>query len=52
MNTTTIDIIWLTIGAFSILVGLTFLGEVLRSRQEPNTLNPVLETYMTRVQSW
>ena len=52
MNTTTIDIIWLTIGAFSILVGLTFLGEGLRSRQEPNTLNPVLETYMTRVQSW
>lgn len=52
MNTTTIDIIWLTISAFSILVGLTFLGEVLRSRQESNTLNPVLETYMTRVQSW
>ena len=52
MNTTTIDIIWLTLGAFSILIGLTFLGEVLRARQEPNTQNPVLETYMTRVQSW
>lgn len=52
MNTTTVDIIWLTIGAFSILVGLTFLGEVLRSRQDPNIPNPVLETYMTRVQSW
>ena len=52
MTSTTIDIIWLTIGAFTILVGLTFLGEVLRSRQEPDTNSPVLETYMTRVQSW
>lgn len=52
MTATTIDIIWLTIGAFSILIGLTFLGEVLRARQDPNTPNPVLETYMTRVQSW
>ncbi len=52
MTSTTIDIIWLTIGAFTILVGLTFLGEVLRSRQEPDINSPVLETYMTRVQSW
>ena len=52
MTSTTIDIIWLTIGAFTILVGLTFLGEVLRLRQEPDTNSPVLETYMTRVQSW
>lgn len=52
MNSTTIDIIWLTISAFSILVALTFLGEVLRARQAPETTNPVLETYMTRVQSW
>ncbi len=52
MTSTTIDILWLTIGAFTILVGLTFLGEVLRARQEPDTNNPVLETYMTRVQSW
>lgn len=52
MTETTIDIIWLTLGAFSILVGFTFLGEVLRTRQDPNTQNPVLETYMTRVQSW
>lgn len=52
MTSTTIDILWLTIGAFTILVGLTFLGEVLRSRQEPDINNPVLETYMTRVQSW
>jgi len=52
MNTTTIDIIWLSLGAFAILVGLTFFGEVLRARQDPNTQNPVLETFMTRVQSW
>lgn len=52
MTSTTIDILWLTIGAFTILVGLTFLGEVLRSRQDTETTNPVLETYMTRVQSW
>ena len=52
MNTTTIDIIWLSLGAFAILVGLTFFGEVLRARQNPNTQNPVLETFMTRVQSW
>ncbi|MDO7729624.1 MAG: phosphatidate cytidylyltransferase [Loktanella sp.] len=52
MNTTTIDIIWLSLGAFAILVGLSFFGEVLRARQDPNTQNPVLETFMTRVQSW
>jgi len=52
MNTTTNDIIWLSLGAFAILVGLTFFGEVLRARQDLNTQNPVLETFMTRVQSW
>jgi phosphatidate cytidylyltransferase len=52
MNTTTIDIIWLSLGAFAILVGLSFFGEVLRARQDPNTQNPVLETFLTRVQSW
>ena len=52
MNSTTIDIIWLTIGAFGILIGFTVVGEVLRARQDSNTQNPVLETYMTRVQSW
>ena len=52
MTDTTTDIIWLALGAFLILVGLTFLGEVLRARQDPETPNPVLETYMTRVQSW
>ena len=52
MNDTTIDIIWLSLGAFAILIGLTFFGEVLRARQDPNKQNLVLETFMTRVQSW
>ena len=52
MTETTTDIIWLALGAFFILIALTFLGEVLRIRQDPETQNPVLETYMTRVQSW
>jgi phosphatidate cytidylyltransferase len=34
------------------MIGLTFLGEVLRARQTADTPNPVLETYMTRVGSW
>ena len=40
MTETTTDIIWLTLGAFIILIGLTFLGEVLRARQDPDTPNP------------
>ena len=52
MNETTNDILLLSFGSFAILVALTFLGEVLRARQAPDTPNPVLETYMTRVQSW
>ena len=52
MTSTTIDIIWLTLGSFAILVSMTFLGEVLRARQDSNANNPMLETYMTRVQSW
>ena len=52
MNQTTSDILFLSFGAFAILVALTFLGEVLRARQEDGTTNPVLDTYMTRVQRW
>jgi len=36
MTSTTIDIIWLTLGSFAILVSMTFLGEVLRARQDSN----------------
>ncbi len=52
MTDTTNDILLLSFGAFAILIALTFLGEVLRARQDPNDTNPVLDTYMTRVQSW
>lgn len=52
MNSTTEDILLLTIGSFSILIALTFLGEVLRARHIGTEENPVLETYMTRVHSW
>lgn len=52
MNQTTSDILFLSIAAFAILVALTFLGEVFRARQEEGTANPVLDTYMTRIQSW
>ena len=46
------DILLLAFGSFGILIALTFVGEVLRAREEPGFNNPVLDTYMTRVQSW
>lgn len=52
MTETTSDILLLALGSFGILIALTFLGEVLRAREEPGFDNPVLDTYMTRVQSW
>ncbi|MGJ8621365.1 MAG: phosphatidate cytidylyltransferase [Yoonia sp.] len=52
MTSTTTDILLLTLGSFSILIGLTVLGEILRAKQPVHEPNPVLETYMTRVQSW
>ncbi|MEJ6397062.1 phosphatidate cytidylyltransferase [Yoonia sp. 208BN28-4] len=52
MNSTTSDIILLTLGGVGILVALTLFGELIRNRQAPGTQNPVLETYMTRVESW
>ena len=52
MSDTTNDIILLTIASFGILFAMTFIGELLRARQDDGTPNPVLETYMTRVQSW
>ncbi len=52
MSPTTVDILLLAFGSSGILIGLTFLGEVLRARQTPGTQNPVLETFMTRIQSW
>ena len=52
MNSTTTDILLLAFGSFGILITLTVLGEILRARQPVHEQNPVLETYMTRVQSW
>lgn len=52
MTETTSDLLLLTIGSFSIMFALTFLGEVIRARQDPHEQNPVLDTYMTRVNSW
>ncbi len=52
MSSTTTDILLLTIGSFSILIALTVLGEILRARQPVHEPNPMLDTYMTRVQSW
>ncbi|MFQ1699071.1 phosphatidate cytidylyltransferase [Loktanella agnita] len=52
MNDTTSDILLLALGSFGILIALTFLGEVIRARQPATFDNPVLDTYMTRVQSW
>lgn len=52
MNETTSDVLLLTIGSFAIMFGLTFFGEILRARQDEGVQNPVLDTYMTRVNSW
>jgi len=52
MSGATTDILMLALAGFSILIGLTLFGEVLRGRQETGEQNPVLDTYMTRVESW
>ena len=52
MNSTTADILLLAFGSFGILIALTVVGEILRARQPVHEANPVLDTYMTRVQSW
>ena len=52
MTSTMNDILLLAFGSFGILIALTFVGEVLRAREDPGFNNPILDTYMTRVQSW
>lgn len=49
---TTGSIVLLALAGFGILVALTLFGEFLRYRQPVDAANPVLETYMTRVESW
>ncbi|MEO1638556.1 MAG: phosphatidate cytidylyltransferase [Pseudomonadota bacterium] len=52
MTSTTNDILLLAFASFGILITLTVFGEILRAKQPVNEPNPVLDTYMTRVQSW
>jgi phosphatidate cytidylyltransferase len=52
MDSTTSDILLLAFASFGILIALTVLGEILRARQPAHDQNPMLDTYMTRVQSW
>ena len=52
MTSTTSDLLLLLLGVIGILLALTTLGEVFRARQGTDDINPVLETFMTRVQSW
>jgi phosphatidate cytidylyltransferase len=52
MTETTNDLLLLTTGSFAIMLALTIFGEVMRARQGAATENPVLDTYMTRVNSW
>ena len=52
MSSTTEHILLLAFGSFGILIALTVLGEILRARQPVHVSNPLLDTYMTRVQSW
>lgn len=49
---TTMELVLLTLACCGILLALTLFGELLRSRQPGGSVNPVLDTYMTRVQSW
>jgi phosphatidate cytidylyltransferase len=50
--TTTGEILLLSLGASGILILLTLFGDLMRSRRPKGAPNPVLETYMIRVQSW
>lgn len=52
MTGTTADLLLLVLGVMGIMLALTMLGEFIRMLQDPDTPNPVLETYMTRVNSW
>lgn len=52
MDRTTIDILLLSLGVFGLLIALTVLGEGLRMRVPRGQSNPVLETFMMRVNSW
>ncbi len=52
MNDTTNDILLLSIGVITLMVALTLVGEYLRGRLPVGETNPVVETFMQRVNSW
>jgi phosphatidate cytidylyltransferase len=52
MNDTTNDILLLSIGVITLMVALTLVGEYLRGRLPVGEANPVVETFMQRVNSW
>lgn len=52
MTDTTSDILLLSIGVITLLVALTLFGEFMRARLPIGESNPVVETFMLRVNSW
>lgn len=52
MSATTLDILTLTFWVLVLLTVLTLFGEYLRTRVPQGRVQPVVETYMTRVHSW
>ncbi len=52
MTETTTSILLLSIGVIILLVALTLFGEFMRGRLPVGETNPVVETFMQRVNSW
>jgi phosphatidate cytidylyltransferase len=52
MTETTSDLFMLAFAVFGILLALSAFGELARAKSDPGAPNPVLETYMTRINSW
>lgn len=46
------SLLLLGLGVIVLMTALTLIGEWLRSREPAGTVNPGVETYMTRVHSW
>ncbi|RYG90591.1 phosphatidate cytidylyltransferase [Loktanella sp. IMCC34160] len=49
---TTGELILLTLGAFGVLIVMTVIGDAARLRMPQGRTSVMVETYMTRVQSW
>ena len=52
MSATTLDILTLALGVIGLLSLLTLFGEILRARTPEGRVQPVVETFMLRVNSW